>query len=134
MSRGLCQVDDGFLTSITELHDVTLVDGVIGNREGVPLTGDELISTNLWGFRPSFCRVLAAEFEAFVADRGDDPDAEFLIGDAVQSLARHGAGRVRVVPTQERFLGVTYSEDVAGVSGQLAALVASGRYPSPLWG
>ena len=134
VSRGLCGVENGFLTSITELHDVAVVDGAVQSREGVALTGDELISANLWGFNPSFCRTLAEGFDRFLADHGTDPDAEYLIGDAVASLADQGAGRVRVVPTTERFLGVTYADDVAGVSAEIAALVDAGRYPSTRWG
>ena len=133
VSRGVCRVEDGFLTSIVELHDVREVDGSVQCREGVALTGDELISANLWGFRTSFCRTLTEGFDQFVADHGSDPDAEYLIGDAVASLADRGE-RVRVVPTTERFLGVTYADDVAGVTSEIAALVDAGRYPPSLWG
>lgn len=133
VSRAVCAVEDGFLRSITELHDVAATGGVVESREGVPLTGDELISTNLWGFRPSFCRTLAGAFELFLGRRGADGDAEFLIGDGVAALGNHGDERVRVVPTTERLLGVTYAEDVSGVSDEIAALVAAGAYPSPLW-
>lgn len=131
VSRGVCVVDDGYLSSITELHEVAAEGDAVTNREGVPLTGDELISTNLWGFQTSFCRALAEGFDRFKADHGDDPGAEFLIGDAVASL---GGGQVKVVPTTERFLGVTYAEDVAEASAEIAALVDGGRYPAPLWG
>lgn len=134
VSRGVCDVEDGVLVTIAELHDIAAVDGVISNREGVPVTGDELISANLWGFQPSFGEVLRVEFDRFLAERGDDPDAEFLIGDAVASLPRHGDAIVRVVPTTERFLGMTYREDVADLTAEIASLVAGGRYPSPLWG
>ena len=133
VSRGVCREENGFLTEITELHDVEEIDGTVRNREGVELTGDELISANLWGFRSSFSKVLATEFERFKEERGDDPDAEFLIGDAVASLPEHGDTKVRVVPTPEKFLGMTYAEDVAAVSSRIAELVEAGRYPSPLW-
>lgn len=133
VSRGLCRHEDGVLTEITELHDVEDVDGDVQNRQGVQLTGDELISANLWGFQPSFAKVLSSEFDRFQYESGDDPDAEFMIGDAVANLADHGDTQVRVVPTPERFLGMTYAEDVAAVSGRITELVESGRYPSPLW-
>ncbi len=133
VSRGVCQVDGGFLASIKELHDVAEVDGKIRNREGVALTGDELISTNLWGFQPSFCGTLATDFDEFLAADGDDPDAEFMIGTAVESLGRLGRARVRVVPTDERFLGITFAEDVEAVRAEIAAMVDAGRYPTPLW-
>jgi hypothetical protein len=133
VSRGLCRHEGGILTEITELHDVAEVDGVVRNREGVELTGDELISANLWGFQPSFAKVLSSEFDRFRDEKGDDPDAEFMIGDAVASLPEYGDARVRVVPTPEKFLGMTYAEDVDAVSSRIAELVAAGRYPSPLW-
>jgi hypothetical protein len=133
VSRGVCQVDEGFLATIRELHDVVQLDGEIRNKEAVPLSGDELISTNLWGFQPSFCRSLAADFDQFVAEHGDDPDAEFMIGTAVESLGRGGGARVRVVPTDERFLGITFAEDVDAVRAEIAAMVDAGLYPTPLW-
>ena len=133
VSRGLCEVEDGYLVSISELYDVAEVDGVLRSRQGVPLTGKELISTNMWGFRPSFCGMLAEQFDRFLSDRGDDPTAEFLIGDAVARLHADGRGRVRVVPTDERFLGVTYLEDVADVGAGIRERVAAGAYPTPLW-
>ncbi|MBV9411429.1 MAG: NTP transferase domain-containing protein [Acidimicrobiia bacterium] len=134
VSRGLCVVEDGFLTDIQELHDVQVEGDGVRSDEIPELSGDEPVSVNLWGFRPSFCEVLGAEFERFRKRVGDDPKAEFLIGDAIDALPAHGAARVAVVPTPERFLGVTYQDDVEGVRNELARLVDEGVYPSPLWG
>jgi hypothetical protein len=134
VSRGLCRQEDGILVDITELHDVAEVDGVVRDGQGVELTGDELISTNLWGFQASFAKVLSSEFDRFRDERGNDPEAEFMIGQAMASLPEYGDVEVRVVRTPERFLGVTYAEDVAAVSSRIAELVEAGQYPSPLWG
>lgn len=135
VSRGVCTVADGRLESIRELHDVARgADGTVSCREGVKLTGGELVSTNLWGFQPALEAVLDAEFERFRADHTGDEDAEFLIGDVVARLPCYGPERVQVVPTDERFLGVTYADDVAAVGEELAALAGAGRYPASLWG
>ena len=133
VSRGLCLVEAGVLIGIRELHNVREEGGEVVCDEGVELTGDEPVSVNLWGFRPSFCGVLGVEFDRFRQGVGDDTTAEFLIGDAIDALPDHGTARVRVVPTPERFLGVTYQDDVAGVRRELARLVNEGVYPSPLW-
>ena len=133
VSRGVCRTRGDDLETIVELHDVRAVNGGVECREGVALTGDEVVSANLWGFLPSFREVLAAEFEAFLSEHGDEADAEFLIGDAVSRLEDHGHRPPRVERTPERFLGVTYKEDVAGVREELAQKVADGEYPSPLW-
>lgn len=134
VSRGLCVVEDGKLTDIRELHDVQYEGDGVRSDEIPQLTGDEPVSVNLWGFQPSFCDVLSAEFDRFRQRVGDDQKAEFLIGDAIEALPDHGSARVRVVRTPERFLGVTYQDDVEGVRNALARLTDEGVYPSPLWG
>ncbi len=146
VSRGVCDVEDGFLTSISELHDIVRTDSRIRSREGVTLTGDELISTNLWGFRLPFCETLVRGFSDFVSTHGGDPDAEFLIGDAVKRLDLDRRERVLVAVTPERFHGITYSEDLAGVQRgdsvprcrrplpvALVAIARSSHQPTWLW-
>ncbi|HVM40101.1 MAG TPA: nucleotidyltransferase, partial [Acidimicrobiia bacterium] len=133
VSRGICTVEDGMLASITEMHGIERTDGTIRNEDGVELNGSELISANLWGFQPSFRRALSGEFERFLLDHGDDADAEFRIGDAVDSLRTYGNERVRVVPTTDRFIGVTFSEDLPRVQADIASMIESGAYPGQLW-
>ncbi len=133
VSRGVCQTDGDELAAIDELHEVRDEGGVLRCREGVELTGDEVVAANPWGLLPAFRAVLEAEFEAFLTAQGDDPGAEFLIGDAVSRLGAHGQRRPRVVRTPERFIGVTYKEDVEGVRKDLAGKIAAGEYPSRLW-
>lgn len=133
VSRARCVVEDGLLAEIRELHEVQQANGSLSCGEGEELTGDELVSANLWGFRPDFCRTLEEDFARFRAERAADPDAEFLIGDAVESVMKASHPAVRVVPTPERFLGVTFREDVAGVAAEIAVMVDQGVYPSPLW-
>ena len=41
--------------------------------------------------------------------------------------------RVKVLPTEEGWFGVTYRQDVARVRSSIAALVAAGHYPAHLW-
>ena len=133
VSRGVCTVEDGVLASITEMHGIERTDGVIRNGDGVELDGSALISANLWGFQPSFRQALSGEFERFLLDHGDDPDAEFRIGDAVDALGTYGDERVRVVPTTERFIGITFSEDLPQVQADIAGMIEAGRYPARLW-
>jgi hypothetical protein len=133
VSRGVCTVEDGMLASITEMHGIERVDGTIRSSDGVELDGSALISANLWGFQPSFRNALSGEFDRFLLDHGDDPDAEFRIGDAVDALGNYGEERVRVVPTTDRFIGVTFSEDLPKVRADIAGMIEAGGYPERLW-
>jgi len=133
VSRGICEVEDGMLASIREVHGIERKGETIVSDDGVEFEGSELISANLWGFQPSFRQALAGEFERFLADHGDDADVEFRIGDAVDSLGTYGDERVRVVPTTDRFTGVTFAEDLPRVKADIAGMVDAGAYPARLW-
>ena len=135
VSRGLCLLDGDQLRAVVELHEVEASgDGVTSaDAEYRELTGDEVISTNLWGFRRSFFEVLEQEFSRFQEEHREDEKAEFYIGDAVNSLIEAGLAGVRVLRTQEQFFGMTFQEDRASVQEQLAARIAAGEYPERLW-
>ena len=137
VSRGVCQVDnDGFLASVSEitsLHreasDIAGVD-LAGNR--CRFTGDETVSTNIWGFTPEVFEMLEQRFVDFLTSRAD-AKAEFLIPDALNDIIAAGEARAQIIPTDDAFFGVTHPEDRADVQQKLQALVASGEYPQRLF-
>ncbi len=98
-----------------------------------PLRGDEPVSMNMWGFTPAVFPQLEREFAAFLAERGAEPKAEFYIPWAVDRLLRAGGCRVRVLPTDAEWFGMTYPEDRPEVQARIRALTARGEYPRPLW-
>jgi len=135
VSRGLLDVDGGRLRGITEIFDI--------RRDGPHLRGRSLdgrvrelradapVSMNLWGFRPGVFELLREAFRAFLA-RPDAGTAEFLLSDTLGDLAAAGRVRLDVLPTAERWLGMTHPADRELVAARLRTLVADGRYPSPL--
>lgn len=130
VSRGVCAVGaDGFLLNIEE-HT-----GILASEVGPGLRYDAVtpVSMNCWGFEAkAFLPQLDAAWRAFIAARGTEPKAEFYLPAAVNGLVQSGAARVRVLPTADSWFGVTYREDKPRVQTALAALVAQGKYPSPL--
>jgi UTP-glucose-1-phosphate uridylyltransferase len=139
VSRALLRADrSGRLQQITELVGVRERAGRIEGRttEGraVTLTGRERVSMNLWGFTPAVFPLLRASFEAFVAARHADPEAEFFLSDAIDGLVAQGAATVAVLPTDAEWMGVTWAEDRPRVARRLAEMSAAGAYPVPLGG
>ncbi|HTL69472.1 MAG TPA: NTP transferase domain-containing protein [Lacunisphaera sp.] len=139
VSRGICAFDEkGRLGSITELTRIeatphgakqTEADGLVRL-----LSGDEVVSMNNWGFTPELFPKLERLFADFVATRGTDPKAEFYLPAAVSSLIERNQARVAVLASTDAWFGLTYKEDVPAARAALAALVAAGKYPAPLWG
>jgi hypothetical protein len=139
VSRGLCQVDpDGYLQSIRELtHIVPYPAGIqYQETDGAwrPLAPDGNVSMNVWGFTPAFFGDLARLFPAFLESQaGDLSTAEFYLPEAVGALVREGGVRVKVLPTEEHWFGVTYQADRPHVQAAIRQLIAEGQYPLRLW-
>ena len=115
VSRGVCQVDgDGYLTIVKEMRKIARTDhGIENDEDGVvtPLTGEEPVSMNFWGFSPRFFDTLGEMFAQFLKDNEGNIKAEFPIPDAVSAVMDSGAAKVRVLPTKSEWFGVTYAED-----------------------
>lgn len=133
VARGICKVDPSdTLIDIVELKvtpiggDATGYGGVpIGAEPGAarqPLSGEELVSMNLWGFQPRVLDRLQAAVDAF--DPPEQPaDAEkppeLLLPEVVGELVRGGKDRVSVVRATGRCIGMTHPEDLDFVRREL---------------
>jgi choline kinase len=137
VSRAVCEQDaHGFLRRVTEVKKVEAKDGAVTGVSDAGkshrLSGDEIVSMNLWAATPAVFPMLHEQFEAFLRARGDDPGAEFLLSTAVNDQIEAGKARVKVIPTGGPWLGVTYKEDRPYVIERIAGLVAAGLYPADL--
>lgn len=129
VSRGVCVAgSDGRLVSIEERTGI-LPDDVGAGRA---YAADTPVSMNCWGFTTDFLPLLDERWQAFLAEKGDSVTGEFYLPFAVNELLGAGRAAVRVLPTLASWFGVTYREDKPRVQAAIAALVASGDYPSPL--
>lgn len=138
VSRGICECDsEGYLQTVTERTKIDR-DGDGGqclDEAGQPLhiPGDAVTSMNCWGFTPSLMTALGERFQAFVAQRGQDPTAEFFLPQVVTEMIDADQARVKVAQTSSKWFGLTYPEDRDAVVASLAELVKQGVYPEKLW-
>ena len=137
VSRAIAELDaQGYLSRLTEVADIAGRGSTYTGRtipgETVRLDGSELVSMNLWGFTPAQLPALERQFARFLEARGTDPQAEFLLSEAVGAQVTAGRARLRVLPAPDRWLGVTFAADVPAVRDEIASLVRAGVYPSDL--
>ena len=138
VARGVCQLaGDATLKSIVEYlaiaRDSDGVKNVDAAGQVTRLTGEEPVSLNFWGFTPRVFDQLQESFEAFLAAHGADLKRECLIPTTVNDLIFAGKERVKVLPAEGSWFGVTYREDRPRVTESIRQLVASGAYPEKLW-
>ncbi|MCL2493059.1 MAG: sugar phosphate nucleotidyltransferase [Clostridiales bacterium] len=141
VARGVCRLaPDGTLAGVDERLKIGWEkdgDGVEYEEGGEwhDVAPDATVSMNLWGFTPSLLREMEEGFPAFLEKTlAENPlKGEYLLPRKVDELIRTGKARVRVLPTDERWFGVTYKEDLAGVRDAMRAMKDRGLYPERLW-
>ena len=139
VARGVCEVQNGMLMGITERTKIyQRGDHAAYTEDGehfVDLPGDTIVSMNIWGFtQPTvseFWTRLGAFFEKEVPL--DPLKREFYLPSVVNQQLEEGTARVRVLPCEEVWHGVTYREDLASVKEAICALKAAGIYEEHLW-
>ena len=140
VTRGACQVsDDGFLTDVTETYGIRMENGILKaeDQEGNPrsVSPDQFVSMNMWGLPPAFLAELEEGFPKFLAAlKAGDIKKEYLLPTIINDCIKSGKGTVRVLPTNDRWFGVTYKEDKPVVVESIRKLIAEGVYPEKLYG
>jgi hypothetical protein len=137
VARGLCHVGkEGWLEHVIEIREIRQADawivGIEGEDTPVDLTGDELVSMNLWALTPSMLEGIRRQLRTFLERWGTHPGREFFLSTAVNGHIQAYAGRVRVLNAEEAWLGVTYAEDRARFQRMLCARIEEGVYPESL--
>jgi UTP-glucose-1-phosphate uridylyltransferase len=139
VARGVCEVDkNGLLTRVVERTNIEKMGAGarFNDADGshLDLTGDEVVSMNMWGLTPSLFSHLEREFVSFLQKNAANPKAEFFLPTVVDGLINSGKATAKVLSTPELWFGVTYPQDKAVVVEGIRALVEKGIYPEKLWG
>ncbi|MDB4291882.1 sugar phosphate nucleotidyltransferase [Maribacter sp.] len=134
VSRGVCKTDGDNLISVDERLKLAQEDGkVIDADSGIEYTGDELASMNFWVCRPSIFDEIESEFREFLEDDHMIKTSELYIPKTIQNLLQAGNAKVKVVPSQDNWFGVTYASDREVAVDSLQQKTNEGQYVSPLW-
>ncbi|HEY9126046.1 MAG TPA: nucleotidyltransferase, partial [Acidobacteriaceae bacterium] len=139
VARGVCRVShDGLLEEVIERTGIVPEDSGARDSAAGLLTGDEVVSMNMWAFTPAVFDSIAVHFALFFAEHGATLDRECYLPNVVNTLIRAECefctpARVKVLLTQENWFGVTYREDRPRVIAGIRSLIEQGRYPARLW-
>ena len=134
VSRGICKTEDGYLKNVEEWTGIQ-GNPILGTnsfgQEG-ELTGEELVSMNVWAFPSGVFELLEQSFVQFLDSLSDPAKEEFYLPFAVDKWIKKGTAQVSVKEAKCRWMGVTYKEDKPRVQESIKKLVEDGLYTSPL--
>lgn len=138
VARGVCKIEDGYMTDIVERTKIMYRDGKIMFTEDeeawTEIPVGTPVSMNLWGFTPEIFTEIEARFSDFLKKNAGNPlKCEFYIPFVVDELVKEGKAKVTALTSPEKWYGVTYKEDKQSVIDALKEKTAKGIYPAPLW-
>lgn len=124
VTRAICIADrNGYLDSVHETYHINADDsGVIYgdcNDSRIALDPNRMVSMNMWGFDPSVIPELEKQFIGYLEKNSANNSSEYPIPAAVDSLIRSGRCRIKVIPTDEKWFGMTYAEDIEDVRKEI---------------
>ena len=129
VSRGVCEIKDGELVSVTERTKI--VDCKYSEDNGATWTAlkpDTVVSMNLWGFMPDLFDYAADGFVDFLREKINVPKSEYFLPSVVSKLIETGEKKVKVLVAEDKWYGVTYKEDKEDVCAALNKMIDDGLY------
>ena len=134
VTRGICKMDEnGYLTDVVETSDIIKVaNGAESNGKEIDV--ESLVSMNMWGLAPEYMNMLETGFVDFLNSIDSNPlKAEYLLPIHIGQLLSKDEVSVKVLPTNDKWFGVTYREDKEYVIESFAKLIADGVYSEDLF-
>ena len=138
VKRGYAEQKDGYLSNLIESSvykdgDKVKVEPLDG-REGFYASLNDLVSMNMWCFRPDMLDYLDEHFIDFFNENKEDlSKCEYLIPDVVFDRIEKENLKVKVIDTTAVWHGVTYKEDKEELVNCINELIENGEYPNNLY-
>ena len=147
VTRGICTVEDGRLVGIEETKNIVKTaegaEAVVcrekdtddrrqKTEERKKLDLEALVSMNFWCYPAEFLAVLKKGFPKFLAGMKDPMKDEYLLPIIADGMLKDGM-EFTVLPTDDKWFGVTYKEDKPAVVESFRNLITEGVYSKGLY-
>ncbi len=137
VTRGVCVTDsNAMLEKVLETSGIGYVNGELTSDNPEVnqfMTEDTQVSMNFWAGSPLFFEQLEKGFEEFMLKNNDMLKGEYLIPIYVDELLRRSETTVKVIKTNDKWIGITYKEDEGLARQGFEEMIENGVYPEKLW-
>lgn len=137
VSRGICKLENGVLSSVEEWTEISLTSGgIIGKNSTAvssSLSGDEVVSMNVWALPEGAFSLLEAGIIKFFENSSEPSTDEFYLPTAIDDWISNEKAVFQAELASCKWMGVTYREDKPVVIQSIAKMIAEGDYPLSLF-
>ena len=138
VKRGICFSEDGYVTEnndfvIEKVDNKIMGKEIIGNRE-IEFSEDQEVAMLMYGLSKEVIDYIDDDIKDFLNNNIDNIDnIEYLLPNVLTDMIKKGIIKMRVVPTEEKWMGITYKEDLQSLKDYIKDLKKSGIYPDKLY-
>ena len=69
----------------------------------------------------------------FFKSQEDLSKVEYFLPNVLDDMFHNGLINIKVVPTKEKWMGITYHDDLETLKNHINSLINKGVYPNNLW-
>lgn len=127
VSRGVCSVEEGFLTDVTEVTKINSDMTCVIDGKDVTLDAKTPVSMNLWGLTPDVFEQIEKDYQTFLKEADLSKD-EFFIPTIINDMAKSGKATIKVYTNKDKWYGITYREDLPELKEAIGGYINAGLY------
>lgn len=135
VTRGICEVgEDGYLKNVVETYSIEKTpDGAV-DKDNNKVDLEAFASMNMWCFTPGIFKKAEEALDKFLRSLPpSDIKSEHVLPTLVGDLVQRGEMSVKMLPSSDVWVGVTYQEDKPYVIDYFKKLIRDGVYPEKLF-
>jgi len=139
VKRGVCFTKDNELDKIVE-SKVEKINGII---HGIPINDEKKeytmeeeqpVSMLIYGLRKEILYYLEEDIKNFFNNIDKSTTKEYFLPDVLNKYSKEKNIKIKIIPTDAKWYGVTYKEDAKTIKEALKEMVKDNIYPKNLWG
>ena len=130
--------EENKLVDIIETHEIKLEkDGKISSKENLDsdiLNLETTVSMNLWASFPEFIDMSEDYFIKYLEKNKENLDScEYVLPEMIGELIKENKADVTILPTNDKWIGITYKEDLVPAQKSFQKMFNEGLYPDNIW-
>lgn len=138
VNRGVClENEDHMLIDIKETHGIEVKNGKVLSKENYKedfLNLDSLVSMNVWAAFPEFISLSEKYYKNYLEENKDDLlGVEYILPEMIGQFLKDDLADVKVLPTEDKWIGITYKEDLKPAQEEFKKMFEKGIYSDNLW-